>query len=149
MLPVLRGNLPVSPFAGAPFGRLDSFFDRFFGNEANGASGQTWTWSHMPVAMWADEENLYLEVEAPGVAEQDVEITVHGDILSIKVQRPEVEGRKYLYNGRIFGRFERDVVLPEAVDTERIEATLSGGLLHIQLPKTPESRPKKISLKTS
>jgi HSP20 family protein len=149
MLPVLRGSLPVSPFAGAPLGRLDSIFDRFFGNEGNGGSGQVWTWSHMPVAMWTDEENLYLEVEAPGVAEQDVEITVHGDVLSIKVQRPEIEGRKYLYNGRVFGRFERDVVLPEAVDTERIEATLTGGLLNITLPKTPESRPKKISLKTS
>jgi HSP20 family protein len=149
MLPVLRSNLPVSPFAGAPFGRMDSFFDRFFGSEGNGPGAQTWTWSHMPVAMWADEENLYLEVEAPGVAEQDVEITVHGDILSIKVQRPEVEGRKYLYNGRIFGRFERDVVLPEAVDTDQIEATLANGLLYVQLPKTPESRPKKISVKTS
>jgi HSP20 family protein len=144
---MLRGSASMSPFA--TLNRLDSMFDRFFGEEGdlNGRPG--WNWSHMPIAMWADEDNLFIEAEMPGVQEKDLEITVHGDVLSIKAVRTEQEGRKYLYNGRIFGRFERSVSLPEAVDTENIEATLSNGVLHLTLPRKAEARPRKISVKTS
>jgi HSP20 family protein len=147
MLPVLRSNLPISPFASAAFNRLDTLFDRFFGDEGDLLTRQGWTWSHMPLSMWTDENNLYVEVEMPGVREQDIEVTVHGDVLSIKAERKDEEGRKYLYNGRIFGRFERSVALPEAVDTDHIEATFSNGVLRLTLPKRPEARPKKITVK--
>jgi HSP20 family protein len=149
MLPVLRSNQQLSQFAGTAFGRLDSLFNRFFDDEWDFLGRQGWTWSHMPLAMWADENNLYIEAELPGVLEKDLEITVHGDILSIKAERHQAEGRNYVYNGRIFGRFERAVALPEAVDSDQIEATLTNGLLHLTLPKKPEARPKKIAVKNS
>jgi HSP20 family protein len=65
----------------------------------------------------------------------------------LKALRQEPEGRKYLYNGRIFGRFERTVALPEAVETDQIEATLVDGVLSLTLPKKAEARPKKITVK--
>jgi len=99
--------------------------------------------------MWQDENNLYIEAEMPGVLEKDLEVTVHGDVLSIKAQRHEPEGRKYLYNGRIFGRFERALALPESVDTDAVEATIEGGVLYLRLPKKAEARPKKITVKNA
>jgi HSP20 family protein len=99
--------------------------------------------------MWADENNVHIEAELPGVEEKDLEITVHGDVLSIKAERRPAEGRNYLYNGRIFGRFERAVALTEAVDTDQIEATLNNGVLYLSLPKKAEARTKKITVKTS
>jgi HSP20 family protein len=148
MLPVLRSNLPASPL-GTAFNRLDALFDRFFGDEGEPFARPGWAWSHTPLAMWTDDNNLYIEAELPGVAEKDVDITVHGDVLSIKAERHDEEGRKYVYNGRIFGRFERSVALPEAVDTDHIDATLSNGVLHLTVPKQPDARPKKIALKSS
>jgi HSP20 family protein len=148
MLPVLRSNVALSPFAGTPFSRLDSLFDRFFGEGDDFFGRQGWTWSHMPLAMWADKDNLYVEAELPGVLENDLEITVH-DVLSIKAERREPEGRRYVYNGRIFGRFEWAVALPEAVDIDQIGATLTNGVLHLTLPKKAEARTKKITVKTS
>ncbi|WP_168221771.1 Hsp20/alpha crystallin family protein [Aquisphaera giovannonii] len=101
------------------------------------------------MSLWADEEDLYIEVDTPGVEEKDVELTVHGDVLTIKAGRAEPEGRKYLFNGRAFGRFERTLRLPEAVDSEKVDATLSGGVLRLTLPRKAEARPRKITLKGS
>jgi HSP20 family protein len=103
----------------------------------------------MPLSMWADENHVYIEAELPGVDEKDLEITVHGDVLSIKAERRPTEGRNYQYNSRVFGRYERAVALTEAVDTDQIEATLANGVLHLSLPKKAEARTKKITVKTS
>src|SRR4051794_39105829 len=149
MLPVLRSSLPFSQFAVSPSGRFESLFDRVFGDEPEGFARQNWAWSHMPLSMWQDENNLYIEAEMPGILEADLKVTVHGDVLSIKAQRHEPEGRKYLHNGRIFGRFERAVALPESVDTDAIEATLGGGVLRLSLPKKAEARPKKIAVRNA
>jgi len=148
MLPVLRTTFPFSPLAGTTFNRLDSLFDRFFGEEGDGHR-VNWGFGSLPVSIWQDESNLYVEVELPGVTDKDVEITVHSGVLTIRANRPEEEGRAYLYNGRTFGRFERSVVLPEAIDSDHVEATLNSGVLRVALPKHAEARPKKITLKTS
>jgi HSP20 family protein len=149
MLPVLHTKSPLSLFGGSTFNRLDTLFDRFFGDDFDVLGRQGLTWSHMPLAMWADDNHVYVEAELPGVEEKDLEVSVHGDVLSIKAERRPTEGRNYIYNGRIFGRFERAVALTEAVDTDQIEATLTNGVLHLSLPKKAEARTKKISVKTS
>jgi len=148
MLPALRNDRAFAPVAMGPINRLDSLFDRFFGDDI-GFMGQAGAWSGAPVAMWEDDDHLFVEAELPGVAEQDVEITVHNGMLFIRGERTPVEGRRYLYNGRSFGRFERVVTLPEAVDTEGVQATLSDGVLRVELPKSPEARPRRIAIKTS
>ena len=140
---MLRSSLPFSQFAVSPSGRFESLFDRVFGDEPEGFARQNWAWSHMPLSMWQDENNLYIEAEMPGILEADLEVTVHGDVLSIKAQRHEPEGRKYLHNGRIFGRFERAVALPESVDTDAIEATLEGGVSASACPRRPRLAPRR------
>src|SRR5690242_6284884 len=98
MLPVVRNPVSFTPFFATPFNRLDALFDRFLGDEGEAAITQGRGWSHLPMATWTDEENLYVEVDAPGVEERDLEITVHGEVLTIKAQRSEPEGRTYLFN---------------------------------------------------
>jgi HSP20 family protein len=83
------------------------------------------------------------------MTDQDVEVTVHNGILFIRGERKVEEGREYLYNGRTWGRFERAITLPEAVDAETVEAELTNGVLRIALPKSPEAKPKRIALRTS
>jgi HSP20 family protein len=145
MLPTLRNPATLSPWPISPVNRLDSFFDRIFGED--GFVNQAW--GGVPVAMWQDDDHLYVEAELPGVAEADVDVTVHNGMLFIRGERRPEEGRTYLYNGRSFGRFERVVTLPEAVDTDAVQAELTNGMLRVALPKRPEAKPKKIALKTS
>jgi len=145
MFPVLR-NDTLAPFATAPINRLDNLFDRVFGNDG-AVMDQAWTGA--PMAMWEDEEFLCVEAERPGVPEQDVDITVHNGMLSIRAERRPEEGRRYLYNNRTYGRFERVLTLPEAVQIDNVEAMLKDGVLSIRLPKSPEAKPRKITLRSS
>jgi len=146
MLPVLRNNLAFAPAATGPFNRLDSFFENFFGDDGG---FMTQAWSKAPVAMWEDDDHIHVEAELPGVAEKDLDITVHNGMLFIRGERKPEEGRRYFYNGRSFGRFERVITLPEAVNTDEVQATLVDGVLRVDLPKSPEAKPRKIALKTS
>ncbi len=131
--------VPATRTAWVPANRIDAIFNQVFG-ELNGQS-------HAPLSMWADQDHFWVEAEMPGVAEADVEITVHKDVLTIKAERKPEEGRRYLYNGRSFGRFERSVRLPEPVDVEAVNASLKDGVLTIELPKSAEAKPRKITLK--
>ncbi len=144
MLPVLRHNLPLAPFAADPVNRLNSLLNSFFGDES-GFMGQSGSWA--PLAMWEDDDHIHIEAELPGMSEEDLEITVHNGMLFLRGERKPVEGRQYLYNGRSYGRFERVVTLPEAVNTDDVQAAMTNGVLCISLPKSPEARPKKITLK--
>ena len=146
MFPAIRSNSGLSPVATGPINRLDSLFDRVFGDDG-AFLGQAW--SGMPLAMWQDDDHFYVEVELPGVSDGDLDITVHNGMLFIRGERKPEEGRRYLYNGRSYGRFERVITLPEAVNTDEVQATLTNGVLCINLPKSPEAKPKKIELKTS
>jgi len=145
MLPVLTNSALVPSVAG-PFNRMDSLFGRFFG-EDGGFLGQAW--SPAPVAMWEDDDTIHIEAELPGVSEQDIDLTLHDGMLIIRGVRKPEEGRRYLYNGRSYGRFERVITLPEAVKSDDVQAGLTDGVLCIDLPKSPEAKPRKIALKTS
>ena len=61
---------PLAPFVSGPINRMDSFFDRVFG-EDGGFMSQAW--SGAPVAMWEDDDHIHVEAELPGVADQDVD----------------------------------------------------------------------------
>jgi HSP20 family protein len=99
--------------------------------------------------MWQDDEHLYIEADLPGVAEKDVDITVHKGVLTLKAERPADESRAYAYNGRWCGLFEQNIVLPETVNGDQVDATLSGGVLRIVLTKHAEAKPKKVTLRTA
>lgn len=146
MLPEIRNNSLSAPTAAGPVNRLETLFDRVFG-EDGGFPGQSW--AGMPMAMWQDEDHFYLEVEMPGVAEQDVDLSIHKGTLTIRGERKPAENRSYLYDGRSYGRFEQVIGLPEAVDAEAVQAKLADGVLSIDLPKSPEAKPRKISLRAS
>jgi len=146
MLPVIRNNAMSAPMTAGPVNRIDSLFDRLLGDEG-GFLNQAW--AGVPMAMWHDDDHIFIEVEMPGVAEQDVDVTVHNGVLTIRGERKPAEGRAYLINGRSYGRFERVMTLPEPVDTEGVQARLTNGVLSVTFPKSAEAKPRKIALQTS
>ena len=83
------------------------------------------------------------------MADDDVDVSVHNGMLFIRGERKPQQGRHYLYNARPYGRFERVITLPEAVDADNVQARLADGLLLIELSKSPEAKPKKVTVKAS
>jgi HSP20 family protein len=149
MLPATRNNLTATTPWMAPVNRLERLFDRFF-DDSFFNFGFTPDWgAGVPVSLWQDDDHVYVEAELPGLTDQDVDVTVHNGMLFIRGERKPEEGRQYLYNGRVWGRFERVITLPEAVDADNVQAELTNGILRVALPKSPEAKPKKIALKTS
>ena len=130
---------------GAAQREMDQVFDHFFGNsEQNGSS-----W-YAPTSLWEEEGHWAVEVDLPGVRQEDLDITVEKNQLRLTAERKAPEGeRKYLHQERNFGKIERVVTLPETVDSEKIEAELKDGVLRLQLAKRPESQPKKVQVKVN
>jgi HSP20 family protein len=146
MTPIIRGRFPLA--VGGP-ARLDAFFGQVFGEEggAKASNGATAEAGLMPFSLWNDENQLHIDVDLPGVELKDLEVAIQGEVLTIKADRPVEEGRKYQYNGRRFGRFERSLKLPETVDAEAVDARLANGVLHLTLPKRPETRVTKVKVR--
>jgi HSP20 family protein len=101
----------------------------------------------MPLSVWSDEERFHVEADLPGVRAQDVDVSILKDVLTIRAGRAAEEGRRYAYNSRAFGRFERSLTLPEAVDPESVEARMSDGVLRLSLRKRPEAQIRKIEVR--
>ena len=100
------------------------------------------------VNLWDQGEELLLEMELPGVKAEQIDVSVAGDELTIKVERPEVtdEGVTYHRRERPTGAFTRALSLPCAVNAERVNAELDNGILALRLPKTEAAKPRKINV---
>ena len=102
------------------------------------------------VNVWEDNENLFVEAEVPGVKPEDLDVTVVGDELTLKGQRPEEAETEGAFHRRErgVGSFTRIVRLSSEVDADRVNASLNDGVLLLTLPKAESAKPRKIKVKT-
>ena len=99
-----------------------------------------------------DKNKYYIRAELPGLKADELDISLTGDTLSISGERNlPVEEEKAQYHRREMeqGKFSRIVSLPSQVDTEKVEASCSDGILTVVLPKAEATKPKQITVKTS
>jgi len=104
--------------------------------------------SFPPVNLWEDSENLYVEVELPGIAAEQLAVTVtQGNQLTIEGERssPNLKGT-WRQQERGFGKFSRVVELPSAVDADKVEAHFEQGVLALQLPRAAAAKPRRIAI---
>jgi len=145
MLPALR-NGSLLP-ATEPVNRLSSLFDRFFNDDFFIPVTTGRTWSALPLSLWEDEHNVYVEIDAPGMTEKDIEVSVHDGDLVVRGER-KCERQGGGYDTRCYGRFEQRVTLPAPVEIDRTEAKLANGVLSVTFPKSEAAKPRKIALKS-
>ena len=144
MLPTIR-NSKLTPYSG-PTNRLVNLFDSFF-NEDWFAPVLAKPFS-IPLSMWEDENMVHVEMDAPGLNSGDIDISVHDGTLTVQWERKS-ELKEALYEGRTYGKYVQQVSLPCDVDAEKAESKLANGVLSLVFPKTPESKPRKIEVKTA
>ena len=95
-------------------------------------------------------EAFVLKADLPGVAEADVDIAVHNNVLTVSGTRnaeERKEGDSYALYERQYGSFSRSFSLPDTADGERVEAKLDSGVLTLTIWKKAEAKPRKIALK--
>jgi len=99
--------------------------------------------------MFERKNEVVLRAEVPGMSKEEINISVLGNTLTISGERKteeEVEEDDYYCCERSYGRFQRDITLPQGVDAEKIKASYKSGVLEVVLPKTEEAKPKQIEV---
>ena len=95
-------------------------------------------------------DNVLLLAELPGVSAEDVDISVLGDILTIKGEKKQEvmdTNEQWHRVERSFGSFTRSFRLPVPIVTDKVAADYKNGVLRVTLPKAEESRKKAIQIK--
>ena len=118
-----------------------------------GISGRAYQGVPTDTDLSTGTEGLSIEMELPGMEESDIQVTVHDRVLVIsgekRVER-EVKERAYHLSERTYGRFERQFVLPDSIDTNKIVARYRNGVLSVTAPHKAgmASAAKKIKIET-
>jgi HSP20 family protein len=131
--------------------RLQEEINRLFGSaRENDSSSATAMWIPL-VDIHEYSDRFELHIDLPGVDPTSVELTLDGGILTLSGDRPqpirdnaeEIQGRR-LERGH--GQFHRRFVLPDTVDSERVNATGSLGVLTVTIPKQAKAMPRRIQI---
>lgn len=126
------------------FDRFERMMRDFFGNDDINAS----TW--MPSVDIKDADGtIILRAELPGLKEEDVEVELEGDRLTLRgMRRFEDEDRRkdYVRIERSYGQFQRTFTLGVPVKADEIKADFKDGLLTVTVPKAEGRKPQKIAV---
>jgi HSP20 family protein len=142
----------LEPWVGArELGDIQSevnrLFDTFFGRTPQ-AGGPERAWA--PAAdMYETKDELVIKADLPGMSEKDVQVSITGELLSLKGQRLEPEDVKpeqYSRAERWAGRVERIFQLPIPVQADKVHANYRDGVLTVTLPKVEAVKPKDIKI---
>lgn len=130
-------------------GRLMDQSFTFGGQRGDGGTG---TAQSVPVNIFESDETLMVTMPMPGLQQNDVEISVRGNSLTVEGResgdlKPQETGKRYLRHEWRYGPYHRTVELPYAVDAGSAEATLGNGVLAIRLTKAVTERSHKINVK--
>ncbi len=101
------------------------------------------------VDVYEDAQKLQLRLEVPGIKQEDLDIRVENQTLTVKGERRFQADEKEENFHRIerrYGSFVRTFTLPQTVDTEQVKADYEHGVLTVSLPKKAEAKPKQIKV---
>jgi len=130
-------------------GRGDTF-DRVWSDFALPALGFSAQAVRVPAAdVYETPEEIVVEVDLPGRKQEELQIKVDGDVLTIEAERKAERAQKgdtYQRSERIVGKFARSFTLPANVDSTRTAAKYEAGVLQIRLPKREEAKPRTIKV---
>jgi HSP20 family protein len=129
-------------------GEMNRLFSTFFDTPTsrNGATDRRWI---PAMDLVETDEHFVLKADLPGVSEDDVNIEVERDVLTISGQRKtEHEAKKdgYYRIERSTGGFSRSLTLPEGVDAEGVSASFTNGVLEVRIPKPVQAQPRRVQI---
>jgi HSP20 family protein len=128
--------------------RLNSIFNdfpRFSGDSESLTSGSFVP----PVDVYEDAHKVVLKIEVPGIKQEDLDIHLENQTLTVKGERKfEKEEKEENFHRieRSYGSFVRSFTVPQTVDTENVAASYDAGVLSITLNKKPEAKPKQVKI---
>jgi len=126
--------------------QVNRLFDTSLPRRADESALTTWA---PAVDIYETENELVLKAHLPEISEKDFDVRVENNMLTIRGERKfeqKVKEDNYLRVERSYGSFSRSFSLPSTVNTEAIKAEYKDGVLTVELPKRPESKPKQVKI---
>jgi HSP20 family protein len=102
-----------------------------------------------PVDIYEDENSISLRLEIPGMKQEDLDIRLENNTLTVRGERKFEQEEKEENFHRIerrYGSFARSFTLPNTVDSDKVNADYKDGVLSIELTKRAETKPKQIKI---
>ena len=124
----------------SPFPRLFEDFEDKFGDVFRPA-----------IESYVKDGNLVVRADVPGLEPKDLDVSILGDVLTVKGERKseqEVKKEDYLRREVSYGAFERRMSLPEGAAADKIKANFKNGVLEITVPLAKETVAKKVQIET-
>lgn len=128
-LRLIRDLLGADPFAGTVAGVSTMFAPDFEIKET--------------------QDSYLIKADLPGVRDQDLDISIVGNRLTVSGKREEEERReddRYFSYERAYGSFTRSFVMPEGADLDKIEADLDKGVLTVRVPKRAGAEARHVEI---
>lgn len=103
------------------------------------------------IDIYETDDSVVVEAQVPGIKEEDVQVTVEGNILTISAEHEEKEEekdkKKTVYKSTRQTSFHYSTTLPRMVNAAKAEAEVEKGVVKVTIPKAEEEKPKKIVIK--
>jgi HSP20 family protein len=129
--------------------RVNSLFQDFSRNGAGENEMLSAAGFVPPVDIYEDEHKLVLKLEIPGIRQEDLDVQMENNTLTVKGERSfQSEGKEENFHRveRRYGSFYRAFTVPNTIEAESIKAEYDAGVLRLELQKKPESKPKQIKV---
>ncbi len=141
--------LPASPFSRA-WNLSPSSLEglrREFNSALGTVAGAVRCDGRLALSVWESENGVAIEVDVPGVAEKDLNLSIEDGVLHITGQRhtPERDGELKVSQHH-YGEFQRSISLHDTLDPSSITAELDSGVLTLNIARKAESQPRRISI---
>jgi HSP20 family protein len=127
---------------------MSRLFNTFFDTPTTGNGSPTRRW--IPAMDLVEtEDDFVLKADLPGLKEEDVNIEVEENVLTVSGERKaEHEDKRegYVRVERSYGSFRRSLTLPKGVDAEAVTANFDNGVLEVHIPKPEERKPRRVAI---
>ncbi len=101
--------------------------------------------------IYETDNDVVVEAQVPGIKEDDVNVQIEGNVLTITAEHQETEEekkqKKTVYKSTRQTSFSYSTSLPRMVDASKAEADVENGVVRVTIPKTEEEKPKKVEVK--
>lgn len=130
---------------------MGQLFEDSYVNPARLNNGSALT---MPLDVSETQDSFIVDAVVPGLKPEDLDITIQDNVLTIRgeTRKEQQTGDKqanFHLLERRYGRFSRSISLPTPVQVDNIHATLEHGVLHLEIPKAEEVKPRKITVNST
>lgn len=126
---------------------MNRMFDTFFQDADESTTSSAW---YPSVDIKETPESIDVYAELPGLTKEDIKLSIRDNALQIsgeKRRENDEEDATYHRVERVYGTFSRSLTLPAKVNVSKVQAVFKDGILHLELPKAEEEKPRQIEIK--